>query len=275
MSSDDDPDAGSRQHRRSEPQPTAPTASTWPAPRPRRRPARSRRSAYARPARGRADRRTGPARPPAPTPTSATPSCSTPRVGRLVADHGWERRPAGARRLRPLGRAGRGRGRRARHAGVLRRRPAGGAHRLHRLGHPAASCSPRPSSAASTRSSGTAPSTLIEVLGPHLPSWKKGLAVGPRRSRAARHLRLSPARPACRRADLRASRTYGDSIAPPVRPRERPSRAAQGEISRHITPPGTACVDSGPLTGYHGRRVAGSPSSGPPCVMGPILKRCA
>ena len=33
--------------------------------------------------------------------------------------------------------------------------------------------------------------TLIEVLGPHLPSWTKGRLFEPRRARAARHLRLS------------------------------------------------------------------------------------
>ena len=37
--------------------------------------------------------------------------------------------------------------------------------------------------------------TVIEVLGPHLPSWTQGAAVEPRRSRSARHLRLSLARP--------------------------------------------------------------------------------
>ena len=54
--------------------------------------------------------------------------------------------------------------------------------------------------------------SLIEVLGPHLPSWKKG----PRSVRdgrgPARHLREPP--PDRLAADLRGSRTYRDSTAP-------------------------------------------------------------
>ena len=65
-------------------------------------------------------------------------------------------RPAGARRLRPLGRAGR------REIGAhstpetFDRRQARGPHRLHRLGDPAEAARARPSYAGSTRSSGTA-----------------------------------------------------------------------------------------------------------------------
>ena len=70
------------------------------------------------------------------TPTTATRSCSATR------STGWSptrlgARAAGARRLRPLARAGRRRGRRALHARVVRRRPARGPHRLDGLGHPA------------------------------------------------------------------------------------------------------------------------------------------
>ena len=43
--------------------------------------------------------------------------------------------------------------------------------------------------------------SLIEVLGPHLPSWKKGPRSGPRRTRAPRHLRVAAARPAHSRSE--------------------------------------------------------------------------
>ena len=83
---------------------------------------------------------------------------------------------------------------------------------------------------------------------------EEGAPVGPRRTRAARHLRLSRARAAT--ADLRASRTYRDSTDPLSGPAE-PSRAAQGRFSAPVPPlPGDGDVECGPLTGYHGHRVA-------------------
>ena len=103
-------------------------------------------------------RRAGPApgqrRPPRrPRPAAARrhrrPARRRPRLGA---------RPARARRLRAAGPSWSA-PRSPQHCtpGVVRRRHAGGAHRLHGLGDPAASCSPRRSCAGSTRSSATAP----------------------------------------------------------------------------------------------------------------------
>ena len=58
--------------------------------------------------------------------------------------------------------------------GVVRRRQARRPHRLDRLGDPAEAARADASYAGSTRSSAHGTVTLIEVLGPHLPSWKKG-----------------------------------------------------------------------------------------------------
>ena len=50
--------------------------------------------------------------------------------------------------------------------------------------------------------------TVIEVLGPHLPTLEEGPAVEPRRAGPARHLRMiqRPVHPEAGSADLRASR---------------------------------------------------------------------
>ena len=56
--------------------------------------------------------------------------------------------------------------------------------------------------------------TILEVLGPHGPSWKKGRLLEPGRTRPARHLRLSDGRREAARADLRASARYGESPDP-------------------------------------------------------------
>ena len=70
-------------------------------------------------------------------PDDRDPQLLDQAMGRLVARPRVGARPQGAGRLRSLGRAGRRRRRRPLHARDLRRRPAGGADGLHRLGHPA------------------------------------------------------------------------------------------------------------------------------------------
>ena len=82
---------------------------------------------------------------------------------------------------------------------------------------------------------------VIEVLGPHAAVLEEGPALGPRRPRAARHLRLSadrrpPADAPGRNADLRAARTYRDPSDPLLGRSEPPSRAAQRAIFLHRSP---------------------------------------
>jgi DNA replication and repair protein RecF len=134
---------------------------------------------HARPGTGqrRAPRRPGPSA----ARHHAEPPRRRPRLGA---------RPQGARRLRPVGRAGGRRDRAALHAGVLRRRPPRRAHRLHGLGHAAAAAradrrtpaqrGARPRVGHGHRGTRPAPAHLEE-----------GAPVGARRPGAARHLRVT------------------------------------------------------------------------------------
>ena len=197
-------------------------------------------------------------------PDDRDPQLLDTTLGRLVADHGWELD------LRVHGVFGRwpelvgAEVGRALHAGVVRRRQARGPHRLDRLGHPAASCS-RPTVVRRLNEElGHGTVTVIEVLGPHLPSWKKGPPLGPRRPRSARHLRLSRSgRPLERRSGGPLAE-YRDPSDPLIGASARPSRAAQGHFSSTDPPiPGVRCVECGPLAGIMDVEVAGSARCGP------------
>ena len=185
-------------------------------------------------------------------------------------------------RLRPLARAGRRpRSPRTARPETLRRRPAGGAHRLDRLGDPAAGCS-RP----------TVVRRLNEELGhgtvtvdrgprPARADLEEGPPLGARRPRSARHLRLS--RPGGRtgRSDG-PRRRIGTHPAPCAGVSERLHRPLQGRFLVHRSPRrGGGDVECGLLTRYHGRsgRHSSTACSGPlhvrPAMCSGHVKRCA
>ena len=180
---------GRREH---EERRTTTTGSTSPGRIARGHAAGRRRAAPATPTRAPPRPRRG-VQAPARTPTTATPSCSTSTLGRLVADHGWELD------LRVHGVF-------ARWAEIVGDDVAEHGTPESFADGPPASCAPtRPPGPPSCRL--LAPSvvrrlneelghgtvTVIEVLGPHVPKWTQGPAFGARRPGSARHLRLSPA----------------------------------------------------------------------------------
>ena len=94
--------------------------------------------------------------------------------------------------------------------------------------------------------------------------WKQGPPHGARRPRARATPTAEPSRPAaaaiCRSAGL--ADVWGPGRTPCVGPLEPPSRAAQADIPSTGRPRSVGSRrGSRPLSGYHGRRVARSPSA--------------
>ena len=141
-------------------------------------------------------------------------------------------RPQGPGRLRPLGRAGRRRGRGAHHAGVLRRRQARRAHRLHRLGGPAA---PARAHRRTPSQRGARPrhGHPHRRPGPARAVVEEGPAQLARRSRA----RATPtAEEPPGSADLRALPPYRDLTAPLYVASRAPAATLRGHVSPQIPP---------------------------------------
>ena len=143
---------------------------------------------------------------------------------------------------------------------------ARGPHRLDGLGDPAADARADRSYAASTRSSGTASVTLIEVEGPHLPTWKKGRlssATAAVRATPTADPTAAPGPPFCRSAGL--ADVWGPIRPPPRAAGCGPDEAAESAHFRPRLPPfpGSHAWIPGRLTGNMGDWVARSPKPRP------------
>ena len=141
-------------------------------------------------------RRRDPARPPVGSPPRR-PGSPAARGGDAASRRGagLGPAPADAGRLRPVARARRQRGRRALLALVVRRRHPRGAHRLDRVGHPAQAADPD-HRASPQRGAGARDRAGHRRPGPAPAHLEEGTAIGPRRARTSRHLRLRPTTPA-------------------------------------------------------------------------------